>query len=143
MVFLIKLLMCPNLIIQNLEFLMKSTKNFLGTNLRNPTILANPLQSQLHASLNLWKVLVHGFLIHVPQIMSLVTFPYFAPFLSQNSPFYYCCKWIRCGISRNWQSFFISFTKFKFCFVHSSLSLQFNLFKPIDSFLKLLYNLYC
>ena len=58
-------------IIQNLEFLMKSTKNFWGTNLRNPTILANPLQCQLHASLNLWKVLVHGFLIQVPQVIHL------------------------------------------------------------------------
>jgi len=45
-------------------------------------------------------------------------------------------------VAMNWQSFFISFTKFELCFVHSSHSLQFNLFETIDSFVKLLCNIY-
>jgi len=82
MVFQIKLLMCLSMKVRNLEFLIKSTKIFLDTSLRNLPILTNPLQCQmcqLHASLNLWKFIVHGFLIQVPQIMSLVTFHHFPP----------------------------------------------------------------
>jgi len=92
--------------------------------------------------LNMWKVIVHEFLNQVSQTISLVIFLHFLPFLTQKFLIVLLCQWIQSGISRSWPSFFIPFTKFKFCLVHSS-SLQFNFFESIDSVFKLFCDLHC
>ena len=93
MVFLTKQHMYLDQKNQNLSSLMRSTKSIWSSNLRNPATKHNlPLYHvfQQHVSPNLLKVLVLGYLIQVPLIISLVSSLFFHPFLSQKILTFYC-----------------------------------------------------
>lgn len=97
----------------NLKLLMRSTKNFWDTSLKNQSILSN---IKCVNSMYSW-ILDSSTLNHISNNIS----SFFSILYTKISP-RYCYQWIQNDNSRSWPSFFIPFTKFKLCLDHSSSS---------------------